>query len=633
MVFRQYRFLTAILVIGVIVAAIGALAPRYDAETANRSVEVAVDYSEVTDLAGATHKSVREVLSRLKESGATTVAVQEMTGAVLVNLGLATVSVKPGPTTVFKETIPGSIVPLSRPIYAPVSGTPDYALSLPYGLPAAAFDAAKKLNMPIVARLVNYPGVQEPDVELTAQKLQQLGVKTVIFASDQVLGFRGAIDPVAKSFTQNSIAFGSVEFSKQKGDAKMSLKMLPNVIRVHSITSAEMGTLDMPTAIERFVKAARERNIRLIYVRMFDMSSPDPLAANSEYVSKISAGLKKEGLSIHQAHPFKDPGVGVFARIVMAAGVAAGLMLLILSVVSLPARLVRIGTIVAVLMFAAMAAPGIAIGLKAVALASAIVFPTLAVLYAGAWTPDESSARRLGVYLWPSVVRFAGAVAISMTGGLFIAGLLARLSFMLHIDQFGGVKLATVLPLMFLAFAYAAGIGWRPDSWDAQKARVIERARAIGSQPLLMWQTGLGFVLLVMVAVLVLRSGNEPGVGVSSIELKFRSFLDAILFVRPRTKEFLVGHPALIFGIMAALGGRRNLASVLLVIGAFGEISLLNTMCHIHTPVAISIARGIIGAIVGILFAIVLVHLFFRQRGNVIKTKTRNVRSIVGVAK
>jgi hypothetical protein len=409
--------------------------------------------------------------------------------------------------------------------------------------------------------------------------------------------------------------------------------MLPDVIRVHSITAAEMGGLDQPTAIERFVKASRERNIRLIYVRMFDTSDPDPLKANADYIRKIAGGLRSEGLAVRQAHPFKDLAVHPIVRILMAFGVAAGLMLVVLSVVNLPSRIVTFGTVIVALLFGALAGFCGATALKAVALASAVIFPTLAVLYAGAWTPSEVSPRRLGGFLWQAVPRFAGAVAVSLAGGLLIAGLLASLSFMLHIDQFGGVKLATVLPLAALAFAYAAGIGWKPDTWEVQKERTIERIRSIAGQPVLMWQTGLAFLLLIMVALLVMRSGNEPGVGVSSLELKFRSLLDTILFVRPRTKEFLVGHPALIVGIMAALGGRRNLAAVLLVIGAFGEISLLNTMCHIHTPVTISVIRGVIGAVVGLLLTILVVHFFFRPRTNAIKPKPKNVRKTVEVAK
>jgi hypothetical protein len=103
-----------------------------------------------------------------------------------------------------------------------------------------------------------------------------------------------------------------------------------------------------------------------------------------------------------------------------------------------------------------------------------------------------------------------------------------------------------------------------------------------------------------------LRSFSNVDVAVKGLELKFRSLLDTLLFVRPRTKELFLGHPAMIAGIAAALGGRRNLAGILVVIGTIGEVGALNTFCHIHTPIVISVARSVIGAVLGIVIAVVV---------------------------
>ena len=110
----------------------------------------------------------------------------------------------------------------------------------------------------------------------------------------------------------------------------------------------------------------------------------------------------------------------------------------------------------------------------------------------------------------------------------------------------------------------------------------------------------LGIVALVALAVFVARSGNDPGVGVSAAELKTRALLDKYLFVRPRTKEFLLGHPALFFALAAAYSGRFPRAILpLLVIGAIGQSSLMDTFCHLHTPLFISLLRGLIGWVLG----------------------------------
>ncbi|MDH7570265.1 MAG: DUF5693 family protein, partial [Armatimonadota bacterium] len=84
------------------------------------------------------------------------------------------------------------------------------------------------------------------------------------------------------------------------------------------------------------------------------------------------------------------------------------------------------------------------------------------------------------------------------------------------------------------------------------------------------------------------------------------------LWVRPRTKEFLVGHPAMVVALWAALSGRRTLWGAMLLLGTLGQVSLLNTFCHIHTPLLLSAARASIGLALGALLGLVAVWLLNR---------------------
>ena len=117
----------------------------------------------------------------------------------------------------------------------------------------------------------------------------------------------------------------------------------------------------------------------------------------------------------------------------------------------------------------------------------------------------------------------------------------------------------------------------------------------------------------VVLLLLLLRTGNDPGVGVSPLELKIRAIMDRVLYVRPRTKEFLVGHPAMLLALWAGLAGRRRLWVPLLLVGAIGQVSLLNTFCHIHTPLTLSLIRAGNGMLLGILLGAVLVWVVARQ--------------------
>ena len=124
-----------------------------------------------------------------------------------------------------------------------------------------------------------------------------------------------------------------------------------------------------------------------------------------------------------------------------------------------------------------------------------------------------------------------------------------------------------------------------------------------GLRPLLAGEVVVGFVALVALALFVARSGNDPGVGVSATELKTRALLDKYLYVRPRTKEFGLGHPALLLGLAAAASRRfPQWVLPLLVIGAIGQSSLMDTFCHLHTPLLVSALRGLIGWALGAVF-------------------------------
>ena len=112
------------------------------------------------------------------------------------------------------------------------------------------------------------------------------------------------------------------------------------------------------------------------------------------------------------------------------------------------------------------------------------------------------------------------------------------------------------------------------------------------------------FVLVaaIILVLFLLRTGNENS-AVSDLELSFRTFLDHVLGVRPRTKEFLFGTP---FLFIAYYYGYKDIRLPLLLMGAIGQISLVNTFAHIHTPLLISILRTVnglwLGLIVGLLF-------------------------------
>jgi len=99
------------------------------------------------------------------------------------------------------------------------------------------------------------------------------------------------------------------------------------------------------------------------------------------------------------------------------------------------------------------------------------------------------------------------------------------------------------------------------------------------------------------------RTGNSGSV--SSLEMTFRNLLENTVGVRPRTKEFLLGHPLFIVGVFIAL--KYRYAIYVMVVASIGQLSMVDTFAHIHTPIWISLLRDLIGMGFGIVIGLVFV--------------------------
>jgi hypothetical protein len=107
-------------------------------------------------------------------------------------------------------------------------------------------------------------------------------------------------------------------------------------------------------------------------------------------------------------------------------------------------------------------------------------------------------------------------------------------------------------------------------------------------------------LVLLAVVLMLMRTGNEAPGAVSDIELRLRALLENLMNVRPRTKEFLIGHPALVLALMLLIQHRRAWLPLAMLLGAIGQVSVVNTFCHLHSPLAVSLLRVAWGAGLGV---------------------------------
>lgn len=652
--------LTVLIVLGVL-AGLAAAAKRFRVESHNRRVEIALEWQEVSQLAQATGRPIPEILRAFHTQGVSTLVLQEETLTTLEQGGTLHPERKAQPNGVVATYVPlaspelllriqaalaARNVAFSTTALAPNSITPtvfsapaadatlpraylyvpmDYILlrTMGLGLPPDGVTAARSVGLRIAGRIGNFPGVSESSAEKVVRALLQQGATTVIFSGEEALGYRGLEKQVANLFRSPDapalphkddehplpplgIAYGAVEFGKQKGDEKLSAALHGDFVRVHSIQAAEMGQIDEEEAVERFEKAARERNIRFCYVRLLTFAGKDPVEDNVKFLGKIAAGMRRGSsltggdLRFGPARRYEETGVPTVLFALMGLSVAAGVVWMLKTALPLPDS--TAGLLLGILGLLCMVCAWRLdeTGRKLVALLAGIVFPTIACLR----TFPRTSAKPLppNVCLTRAVRGIVLASGITAIGIIHVVGLLATRPFMVHSSQFLGIKAQHAVPLLLVTLvAVAGGVTLPEETWARWKARAAGQFRAAMQEPARFGLLIIGIIALAAIMVIVARTGNDAGVGVSGAELKGRALLDRILPVRPRTKEFLVGHPLFILGLAWWWRGRRRLGLPCLVFGSLGQVSLLNTFCHIHTPLVISIWRDGIGLVLGVL--------------------------------
>jgi len=626
------RIVCALLIAIGVAASCFSLATRARLEAANRTVAVVLDHDQLRALSAASGYTVADVLARVKEAGATGVAITEPTLYDALSSGTVySVPIRTeddtglGPPRASLSGPPETLSRIRRSLIerlglgvrtAELVGDPSgsirlniWMVTLPQivdlgiGYPQDSVHEVRWAGLDVVARPRaegNQWGLAS-GAALTA--VEETGAKLVIFSGNAVMGYPDDLRNVADELRQNGLTYGHVEFGKQYGDMALASLLPERFLRAHSINETEMLGMSRQRALDRFVLAVRERNIRVCYVRLFAPSGPDPLSSAESYVGTLTASLKSHGFSLGLPQPLSDVGVSWLLRWLACVGALGAVALCLTELLGCRPLPVLLGLIALCLVTLAGAMVSLTPTAKLGALLGALALPALAV---GWYRPTGGASLTRWSALGRGVLLFGVSSGVSIAGGLIVVGCLADTRFMVKLDQFTGVKLAHIVPLLGVLLLQ---LGWDLGSSDAGEgeraiATLVRGWRSAGKSVVRYWHAILLVLCAGGLALLVLRTGHETGLGVSGLELQFRSVLNRVFGVRPRSKEVLIGHPLLLLGLARAAGGRNVGRWVLLSLGTIGQVSLVNTFTHIHTPVLISVARTLhglwFGALVGV---------------------------------
>lgn len=170
--------------------------------------------------------------------------------------------------------------------------------------------------------------------------------------------------------------------------------------------------------------------------------------------------------------------------------------------------------------------------------------------------------------------------------GLISYGLLQHHYYVVLNRELPGVKLIFVLPLIITSISVLGKEQLRKVLYYNLKIRDV-----------------IYLVILIISGYYVLsRMSNVNKQYVLQYEIMLRNFIENIILFRPRFKEVFFGHPLLVYSLYLLKSDKENLlGKVLLCFSVIGQVSVLNTFLHIHTPIQISVFRTITGMILGLI--------------------------------
>lgn len=518
-------------------------------------------------------------------------------------------------------------------------------MNLDLGILTKELLVAKNNDMFVCLRPVNYANLDnmgsasvKEQIDSLFARIDRSGAKVTAFAGSgkYLLGYNWNLDYVAGKLNERNITLAMIESPVQLKFINLSglIEMAPlvdyNVVRTYVVGQNELNKIDFITAVRRWSLTDKERNVRFNYFKNITVPRPGEtlFQTNLEYFGDITKRVKADGFKIGRADTYDAYMPDHKLMIPIVFGIVAGAILCLNQLYLLKRKyqyglLVTIGSLGSFLVvnsYALLTRQSLAIG-------AAITIPVVAMAYAIEYFEHNFASKEINIrnkenlfkILLKTTIAIILTTCVSLIGASFLAAILGDIRFLLEIEIYRGVKLTFVLPMLLFALIMVR-------KYYAHKryssAELIVKFKAVLNRPITVKYVLFGLMFLFVGLIYIGRSGHTSGIPVSGLEIKLRWFLEDVMYARPRTKEFLIGHPMFYLLAFAYFKNFATKWKILIAVGAtMGQSSLVQTFCHMRTPIYMSFIRawdGVeLGAILGVIgvccFAI-LYYLYLKIR-------------------
>ena len=659
--FKKYSFykFTIFMVLVGLVAASLVLTPRLGLEMNNRTVAQAINYEECYQLLKASGKYTTDVeayfalendlMRNAKNAGVNTIIVPDAslsslarTGAVRLEIENGVVSAYETHANIFDEVVAGAkrrygskvhiygespyrVLQFDKDMqpFSPNNTKIKYVVQdLPLGIMSHELRKFYKLGFNLVVAPQNIPNLKKKDVDDYFVRLKKAGVPIYGMMPRHYTTFGGPdlYEYVAERMERQYFIlqehYTQLGFFPYVGQEELVKARFYDAIRAYTIDWREMKKITFEDAVRRWAVADDERHIRMNIITPFLQGSDDLLTYNLNYLKEITKRVEKRGYTIGYARPLEVYFPNRVLLIPIIAAIIAGFVLLcqMLFNWTFSTSIMIWGIITGVSLFGNFVASTVTH--QMLAFLAAVGFPALATLRI---TDMLDSLQDVPVVkiLANGAISLALCVFFSLCGACLLGAILTDARFLLEMDFYRGVKLTFILPLILVGILYLKKydmLGFRQcltsgDYWQRIKYLLHECCN---------WKTLLkiGFTLLILAIVFYVfigRTGHSWQIPVPEFELNMRYWLEEHMYARPREKEFLIGHIAFFFLV---LGYHKNwprfVCLILAVVAAIGQVSLVETFCHMRSPFAMSVARALGGYVFGTVLGATLVWAFVK---------------------
>ena len=459
---------------------------------------------------------------------------------------------------------------------------------------------------------INRAMIRQKYLSFTDQSSESL----ILFKGDSVLGYPHQLELVKNKFLDHNLILALPEFSSQLALNTLAKSLPTSALIVHALNEKEQLKQTFTTLKRRYLRAAKERRVNVLIIHpLFNLYTQNSIfEENLTFFKELNNELQAFGfkmqapklLSFYDYNPIKTWELYLISLLLLVSLLcSANLLFPLKKQISL---LISTTYVLLIYLFQINNKETLWALCLSFLLATLVPFLSLALLF-----PLQSIKKNKTPYL-KSLSFLIMIFLCALGGGLMISAMLSQPAFLLGIKRFIGVKTSFILPILATALYFYL----RPERLKA----IYYVFKRILFAPLRSAYLVLILFFLFIVILLVLRSDHQFSFIVPNFEKSFRELLENLFFARPRFKEFLIGYPFLMTGCYLYLKNIwRQLNWFFIVIGCVAPISIINSFCHVHTPLNISLYRSFLGFFLGFILSstIILLINFFRKKENTLQ--------------